>query len=71
MDFNLLQPGLQLASGRFLLMKPLGCGGMSQVWLAQDERLHEQAARATLTSPALGKDSQGCRLCTSTELDIS
>ena len=43
-EVSQLQPDQSFAQGRFVLIKRLGRGGMGEVWLARDERLHEQAA---------------------------
>ncbi len=39
-----VQPGQRIGAGRFVLNKPLGRGGMGEVWLAQDNRLNEPVA---------------------------
>ena len=39
-----LQPEQTVARGRFVLAKRLGRGGMGVVWLARDQRLHEEVA---------------------------
>ena len=39
-----LQAGSEVGSGRFILIKELGRGGMGVVWLAQDTNLGEQVA---------------------------
>ena len=42
--------GLTLAE-RFTLIRQLGKGGMGEIWLADDQQLHEQVALKLLTSP--------------------
>ncbi|HZM01510.1 MAG TPA: bifunctional serine/threonine-protein kinase/formylglycine-generating enzyme family protein [Candidatus Saccharimonadales bacterium] len=39
-----MQPDQRVGGARFTLAKPLGRGGMGEVWLARDERLQEQVA---------------------------
>ena len=41
---GILEPGLELAGGRFRLERVLGKGGMGTVWLAFDQRLKERVA---------------------------
>ena len=43
-DSNSLQSRQQVGGCRFTLIKPLGRGGMGEVWLAQDVRLNEPVA---------------------------
>jgi serine/threonine protein kinase len=49
------RPGQKLAGGRFVLMQSLGRGGMSEVWLARDQRLSGQVALKFLP-PEIRKD---------------
>ena len=45
-----LQPGTVLCD-RFVIVRPLGAGGMGEVWAARDQQLNEEVAIKTILSP--------------------
>jgi hypothetical protein len=47
-----LAPEEQLVAGRYRLLRMLGAGGLSRVWLAADELLHRQVAIKECALPA-------------------
>jgi serine/threonine protein kinase/tetratricopeptide (TPR) repeat protein len=51
-----LVAGLTLAE-RFTLIRQLGTGGMGEIWLADDQQLHEQVALKLLNSPEHQSDT--------------
>ncbi len=51
-----MKPGTVLGSDRFLLIEPLGQGGMGVVWLAHDQRLDEDVA-LKLVPPEIRTDA--------------